>query len=104
LPDFVEFLHENKLNNIETIFADPNQGGVNNEFERLMPRISKVAPFAREAIKRANLYGMIFRIRYVPLCHFTEYIDTDNISEVMEVRTFKTSHIAPDFQNYDVAQ
>ncbi len=26
LPDFVEFLHENNFNNIETIFADPNQG------------------------------------------------------------------------------
>lgn len=104
LPEFVEFLHENNLNNVETIFADPNQGGVNNEFDRLMPRITNVAPFAREAIKRANAYGMTFRIRYVPLCHFTEYIDTDNISEVMDVRTFKTSHIAPDFQNYDVAQ
>jgi len=103
LPEFVEFLHEHNLGNVETIFADPNQWGVNNEFERLMPRISNVAPYAREAIKRANEYKMTFRIRYVPLCHFEEFIETDNISEVMEVRTFKTAHIAPDFQNYDVA-
>ncbi len=103
LPEFVEFLHAHQLNNIETIFADPNQGWVNNEFDTLMPKISLVAPFAQDAIRRANSYKMTFRIRYVPLCHFPEFIDTDNISEVMEVRTFKTAHIAPDFQNNDVA-
>jgi MoaA/NifB/PqqE/SkfB family radical SAM enzyme len=104
LPDFVEFLHENNFDNVETIFADPNQWWVNNEFDKLMPRIRDVAPYAREAIRRANAYKMIFRIRYVPLCHFKEFIETDNISEVMEVRTFKTAHIAPDFQNYNVSE
>jgi hypothetical protein len=76
---------------------------VNNEFEKLMPYISEVSPYAREAIARANAYGMVFRIRYVPLCHFVEYIETDNISEIMEVNTFKTAHIAPDFENMDVS-
>ena len=103
VEEFVEFLHEHHLNNVETIFADPNQWWVNNEFDKLMPRISEIAPYARRAMAKANSYNMTFRIRYVPLCHFQEFIDTDNISEVMEVRTFKTAHIAPDFQNYDVA-
>ncbi len=103
LPEFVEFLHEKDLDNVEIIFADPNQGGVNNEFERLMPYISKVSPYARDAISRANAYDMTFRIRYVPLCHFPEFVETDNISEIMEVNTFQTAHLAPDFENMDVA-
>lgn len=103
LPEFVDLLNIHKLWNVEVIFADPNQGGVNNEFEKLMPYISKVSPYAREAIKRANSYGMPFRIRYVPLCHFQDFVDTDNISELMEVNTFNTAHIAPDFENMDVA-
>ena len=103
LPDFVELLQRKNLSNVEAIFADPNQGGVNNEFELLMPYISHVSPFAREAISRANAYGMTFRVRYVPLCHFSEFIDTDNISEIMEVNTFKTAHIAPDFENMNVS-
>jgi hypothetical protein len=76
---------------------------VNNEFEKLMPYISEVSPYAREAIARANAYNMTFRVRYVPLCHFQDFISTDNISEIMEVNTFKTAHIAPDFENMDVS-
>ncbi len=103
LPDFVELLYTKNLSNVETIFADPNQWGVNNEFEKLMPYISEVSPYAREAIARANAYNMTFRVRYVPLCHFQDFISTDNISEIMEVNTFKTAHIAPDFENMDVS-
>ena len=103
LPDFVTFLNEHKLSNIETIYADPNQWWVNNEFDKLMPKISEVASYAVSAIEMANSLWMKFRIRYVPLCHFEKFINSDNISELMETRTFKTAHIAPDFQNYDVS-
>ena len=41
-----------------------------------------------------------FVVRYVPLCHFTDYLD--QISELREVSTFRTRHWAPDFQNNDV--
>lgn len=103
LPEFVELLHSKKLDNIEAIFADPNAWGVNNEFEKLMPYISEVSPYARTAIANANAYGMTFRVRYVPLCHFQDFVETDNISEIMEVNTFKTAHLAPDFENMDVS-
>jgi hypothetical protein len=39
-------------------------------------------------------------VRYVPLCHFTDYLD--QISEIREVELFRTRHWAPDFKNEDV--
>ncbi len=88
----------------EFIFADPNQGGVNNEFEKLMPKISLAAPKMRELLDWGNSNGMIYRVRYVPLCYFPEYLD-NNISEIKEIQIYSSvTHSAPDFFNSDVVE
>jgi MoaA/NifB/PqqE/SkfB family radical SAM enzyme len=88
----------------EFIFADPNQWGVNNEFEKLMPRISEAAPKMRELLDWWNANGMIYRVRYVPLCYFPEYLE-DNISEIKETQIYtNVTHSAPDFHNSDVVE
>jgi hypothetical protein len=68
-----------------------------------MPRISNVAPYAQALLEYGNTHKFKYRVRYVPLCYFHEFIHTDNISELMEVATFQTKHIAPDFTNEDVS-
>jgi len=46
---------------------------------------------------------MVYRVRYVPLCYFKEYIETNNISELMEKKIYsKVIHSAPDFVDEDV--
>lgn len=88
----------------EFIFADPNQWWVNNEFEKLMPRISKAAPYMRDLINWWNNNWMIYRVRYVPLCYFSEYMD-NNISEIKELEIYSNvTHSAPDFFNSDVVE
>lgn len=88
----------------EFIFADPNQWGVNNEFEMLMPKISEAAPYMRELLDWGNTNGMIYRVRYVPLCYFEEYID-NNISEIKEIEIYSNViHSAPDFYNGNVVE
>lgn len=89
----------------EFIFADPNQWWVNNEFEKLMPRISEASPEMRKVLDWWNKNGMKYRVRYVPLCHFSDYIDSDNISELKETQIYtNVTHSAPDFHNDDVVK
>ncbi len=39
-------------------------------------------------------------MRYVPLCYFQGY--REQVSELNEIRYFKTEHLGPDFKNLDV--
>ncbi len=103
LPDIGQYIHSLGIQQAEFIFADPNQWGVCDNFSELMPKISDVAPYARKLLDYWNLQKLKYRVRYVPLCYFADYIETDNISELMEVATFHTKHIAPDFTNDDVS-
>ncbi len=89
----------------EFIFADPNVGWVHDNFEKLMPRISEAAPYMRKLLDWWNKNGMIYRVRYVPLCYFVDYIETNNISELQEIKIYsKVVHSAPDFKNEDVVE
>ncbi|QFR39602.1 radical SAM protein [Candidatus Gracilibacteria bacterium 28_42_T64] len=88
----------------EFIFADPNVGGVHDNFEELMPKISEASPHMRELLDWGNANGMIYRVRYVPLCHFEDYLE-DNISELKEIDIYtNVTHSAPDFYNDDVVE
>jgi MoaA/NifB/PqqE/SkfB family radical SAM enzyme len=90
------------IRNSEFIFVDPTRGGPFDNFNQLVPKISKVAPFIRKCLDmgRKNQIGH-WHIRYVPLCYFLDYLD--QISELSEKEIFSSSeHLAPDFVNYDV--
>lgn len=101
LPEIGEFIYSLGVRNAEFIFVDPNYGGANKDFHKLVPKISDVAPYAHKCldIGKQNNIGH-WHIRYVPLCYFTDYLD--QVSELEEVKRFQTEHIAPDFENYDV--
>jgi hypothetical protein len=45
---------------------------------------------------------MTYRVRYVPLCYFEDYLE-NNISELKEIEIYSNvTHSAPDFYNADV--
>ncbi len=102
LPEIGRFLLANGINNSEFIFADPTYGGVHDNFRKLMPRISKAAPFIKECLSLAKTHKELkhWHVRYVPLCYFPGYLD--QVSEIHEKKTFHTEHLAPDFHNTDV--
>lgn len=96
-----KFIYGLGIRNSEFIFVDPNQGGASLDLEKMVPRISKAAPYIRKCLEigRANKIPH-WHIRYVPLCFFEDFLD--QISEIQEVKSFKTQHIGPDFINLDV--
>ncbi len=92
------------LGSSEFIFADPNVWWVHDNFEKLMPRISAAASYMRELLDWWNKNSMTYRVRYVPLCYFTDYLD-NNISELKEIEIYSNvTHSAPDFKNTDVVE
>ena len=101
LPEIADLFLRLDIHHVEFIFVDPTYGGAYTNFAGLVPRISEAAPYMREALDVGRRGGTRdFVARYVPLCHFTDYID--QISEIREVATFRTRHWAPDFTNDDV--
>ena len=101
LSQIGQLIYNQGIRNSEFIFVDPNYGGAYDSFDRLVPRISQVAPYVRKCLEigRKNKISH-WHIRYVPLCYFQDYLN--QISELQEVKTFHTEHIAPDFENLDV--
>lgn len=100
LPRLAGFYAARGIRNVEYIFVDPNYGGAKNDFENLVPRISEAAPHMRRALAIGRRAGMDqWKVRYVPLCHFTDCLD--QISELNEKKLFLTEHWAPDFKNTD---
>jgi len=98
LPQIGKYIHGLGIDNAEFIFVDPNYGAAFDFFDKLVPKISQIAPFVHQCLdigKKNN--AAHWHIRYVPLCYFTDYLD--QVSELQEVETFKTEHIAPDFYN-----
>ncbi len=88
----------------EFIFADPNVGWVHDNFDELMPRISVASPYMRELLDWWNSNEMLYRVRYVPLCHFENYLE-NNISELKELDIYtNVTHSAPDFKNTNVIE
>ena len=98
LPQIGQYIHDLGIDNAEFIFVDPNYGAAFDFFNKLVPKISQIAPFVHKCLdigKKNN--AAHWHIRYVPLCYFVNYLD--QVSELQEVETFKTEHIAPDFYN-----
>jgi len=101
LPQIGQFICQQGIRNSEFIFVDPNYGGAYDNFDKLVPRISQIAPYVKKCldIGKKNKISH-WAIRYVPLCYFQNYLD--QISELREVKIFHTEHLAPDFENFDV--
>lgn len=102
LPQIGKLLLKLGIKNSEFIFVDPNEGGAKENFKALVPKISQAAPYMRRLLELGRQHGIkSWTVRYVPMCYFRGY--EDQISELREVETFHTEHIAPDFTNYDVS-
>lgn len=101
LPEIGELFLKLDIHHVEFIFVDPTYGGAYTNFKGLVPRISSAAPYMRKTLDLGRSRGIRdWVVRYVPLCHFTDYLD--QISEIREVAIFRTRHWAPDFRNDDV--
>lgn len=98
LPKIGQFIYDIGLKNAEFIFVDCNEGWSKDNFKKIVPRISNVAPYAHKCLDLKKKYNIShWAIRYVPLCYFQNYLG--QISEIQEVQTFHTEHVAPDFYN-----
>jgi len=100
LPQVGRYIQSLGIDNAEFIFVDPNYGAAFRFFDKLVPRISEIAPYVQKCldIGKKSKAGH-WHIRYVPLCYFQDYLG--QISELEEVKTFQTEHVAPDFYNPD---
>jgi len=98
LPEIGKLIYDLGIRNSEFIFVDPTYGAAYDNFNELVHKISTAAFYMHKCLdigKKNNIAH--WHIRYVPLCYFTNYLD--QISEIQEVNTFETEHIAPDFYN-----
>lgn len=101
LPDIGRLFLDLKIHHVEFIFVDPTYGGGFMYFDSLVPKISEAAPYMRQTLDLGRKHGIRdWTVRYVPLCHFEDYLD--QISEIREVELFHTRHWAPEFTNNDV--
>ena len=101
LPDIGKFIYGLGIRNSEFIFVDPTYGSAYDNFDELVPRISKVAPYVKRCLDIGkNNRALHWHVRYVPICHFLGY--ENQISEIYEREAFHTEHLAPDFKNLDV--
>jgi len=104
LPKIGEYIRKLGLYNAEFIFVDPTYGGAYHNFNRIVPKISDVAPYAHKCLDIGKKYKIPhWHIRYVPLCYFQNYLD--QISELEEIRVFSTTEqIAPDFYDLNTVE
>jgi MoaA/NifB/PqqE/SkfB family radical SAM enzyme len=101
LPQIGKFIFNLGIRNAEFIFIDPSAGAAYLDFHSYVPKISEAAPYIRKCLNVGKNGGTHhWHIRYVPLCHFRDYLG--QISELDEVKMFHSEHLAPDFQNFDV--
>ena len=103
LPQIGKFIFDQGIRNSEFIFVDPSYGAAYDNFQELVPKISKIAPYVRKCLDIGKKNKIPhWHIRYVPLCYFQDHLN--QISELQEVNTFKTEHLAPDFENFNVEE
>ncbi|MGC8728694.1 MAG: radical SAM protein [Elusimicrobiales bacterium] len=103
LPQIAKLHVKLQIKNVEYIFVDPQYGGANKDFSNMVPKISIASKYMRKALdigREAGYYQ--WKVRYVPLCYFTDYLD--QISEINEAKLFLSKHWAPDFVNEDVVK
>lgn len=98
LPEIGRLIKKLGIRNSEFIFVDPNEGGANKNFHELVPKISNAAPVIKECLQIGTDFPH-WDVRYVPLCYFVDFLD--QVSEIKEVNTFETEHIAQDFEDYN---
>jgi len=103
LPKIGNFINDLNFINAEFIFVDPTHGAPKNNFFKIVPKISEIAPYVHKCLDigkgRRNSH---WQIRYYPLCYLRGY--ENQISEVDEISRFHTIHLAPDFKNFDVGK
>ncbi|MFH1671785.1 MAG: radical SAM protein, partial [Candidatus Portnoybacteria bacterium] len=99
LSQIGRFIYDQGIRNSEFIFVDCNYGAAYHNFDEHVPKISEAAPYIRECLDIGK-DALHWHIRYVPLCYFPDHLN--QISELQEIATFKTEHLAPDFENFDV--
>lgn len=99
LSEIGKFILSQGIKNSEFIFVDCNYGGAKLNFQKLVPKISQAAPYIRRCLDMGKELPH-WHVRYVPLCYFTDNLK--QISELDEIRIFKTEHIAQDFINLSV--
>lgn len=104
LPQIGEYIRKLELYNAEFIFVDPSYGGAYDNFDKIVPKISDIAPYAHKCLDIGKKYKIPhWHIRYVPLCYFTNYLD--QISELHEIKIYSnTEHIAPDFYDSNTVE
>jgi len=103
LPRIGQFIYDQGIRNSEFIFVDPSYGGAYDDFDKLVPRISEITPYVKKCLDIGKKNKILhWHVRYVPLCYFPEYLD--QISELEEVKSFHTEHLAPDFENLNVEE
>lgn len=98
LENIAKFILSLGIKNAEFIFVDPNEGAAKNNFGELVPKISDIIPKVKKCLEVGRkAKAPHWHVRYLPLCNLEEYLD--QISEIDEVKKFKTEHSAPDFFN-----
>ncbi len=103
LPKIGNYIKKLGINNAEFIFIDPNNGAGLKSFNKLVPKISDAAPYIHKCLEIGKKNKIPhWHIRYVPLCYFQNYLD--QISELQEIKSFHTEHIAPDFYNPNASE
>ncbi len=102
LPQIGKFIYNLGIRNAEFIFIDPTYGAAHDNFSKFVPKISQAAPYIQKCLNIGKNKGIHWTIRYIPLCYFTNYLN--QVSELQEVETFHSQHLAPDFINLDVEE
>jgi MoaA/NifB/PqqE/SkfB family radical SAM enzyme len=98
LEKIAEFILAQNITNAEFIFVDPNEGAAKNNFFELVPKFSEIMPMVKKCLAVGKKVGAPhWHVRYLPLCYLEDYLD--QVSEIDEVKKFKTEHSAPDFFN-----
>lgn len=101
LPQIAKLICNLGINSMDFVFVDPNYGGANESFNELVPKISDIVPFIKKCLDftRQSMVGHC-AIRYVPICKLKDY--ERYVSDIRDMDTVHTEHIAPDFKDYFV--
>jgi MoaA/NifB/PqqE/SkfB family radical SAM enzyme len=102
LPDIGQMIFDLGIRNSEFIFVDPNHGAPKRDFYEIVPKISDIEKYVHECLEIGKDKTSHWDIRYFPLCYAENYLG--QVSELKEVETFHTEHIAPDFVNKNVEE
>jgi uncharacterized protein len=102
LLDIAKLIDKLNIKISEFIFVDPTHGAPKTDFENIVPKYEQVSAKVNELLAYAKENKMKhWHVRYYPLCFIDQQFH-DAVSEIHEVNTFNTEHIAPDFSNKDV--